>query len=96
MGFGVNILLTRRVFWVAAMWNFRAFRCCAASDVDYMLMARELLRGTMLAVNIHPGIESGIWRNLFAATGLAGIVLCGTGTSSKLSTWTFRLPGPIS
>jgi L-asparaginase/Glu-tRNA(Gln) amidotransferase subunit D len=55
-----------------------------------------LLRGTMLAVNIHPGIESGIWRNLFAATGLAGIVLCGTGTSSKLSTWTFRLPGPIS
>jgi hypothetical protein len=39
MGFGVNILLTRRVFWVAAMWNFRAFRCCAASDVDYMLMA---------------------------------------------------------
>jgi hypothetical protein len=50
----------------------------------------------MLAVNILPGIESGIWRNLFAATSLAGIVLCGTGTSSKLSARTFLLSGPIS
>jgi hypothetical protein len=39
MGFGVNILLTRRVFWGAAMWNFRASRCCAASDLECMLMA---------------------------------------------------------
>jgi hypothetical protein len=31
MGFGVNILLTCWVFWGAAMWNFRAFRCCAGA-----------------------------------------------------------------
>ena len=36
MGFWVKILLTRRVFWGTAMWNFRAFRCCAASDLSCM------------------------------------------------------------
>ena len=46
--------------------------------------AWELLLGTMLAMNIFPPIESGIWRNLFAATGLAGIVLCGFVYSSRV------------
>jgi hypothetical protein len=82
-----------------AVEDRRPCRLFAAREHEWVsgeIRARELLRGTMLAVNILPGIESGIWRNLFAATGLAGIVLCGTGTSSKLSAWTFLLPGPIS
>jgi peptidoglycan/LPS O-acetylase OafA/YrhL len=39
--------------------------------------AWELLLGTMLAMGIFPRIESRIWRNLFSAVGLAGIVVCG-------------------
>ena len=48
------------------------------------IRARELLLGTMLAMKILPGIESGIFRNLFAATALAGIVLCGFVYSARV------------
>jgi hypothetical protein len=37
--FGVNFLLAHRVFWGAAVWNFRYFGMSAASDLYCMLMA---------------------------------------------------------
>lgn len=46
--------------------------------------AWELLLGTMLAMNLFPRIESSVWRNLFAATGLAGIVFCGFVYSARV------------
>jgi peptidoglycan/LPS O-acetylase OafA/YrhL len=49
-----------------------------------MTRAWELLLGTMLALNIFPRIESGLWRNLFAATGLAGILVCAFAYSNRV------------
>jgi hypothetical protein len=65
----------------------RPCRLYAAREHEWVnreIWALELLLGTMLAVIILSGIESGICRNLFAATGLADIVLCGSVYSARV------------
>ena len=56
---------------------FSVYSYPAAAFYLPVTRAWELLLGTALAMNIFPRMESAIWRNLFSAAGLAGIVACG-------------------
>jgi peptidoglycan/LPS O-acetylase OafA/YrhL len=73
--FKIAIVSVAIVSFIVSVFGVYAFPTAAF----YLPVTRawELLLGTMLAMNIFPRIESGIWRNLFAAAGLLGIVLCG-------------------
>ncbi len=65
----------------------RPCRLYAAREHEWLsgeIRALELLLGTMLAVITRSGIGSGICRNLFAATGLADIVLYGSVYSARV------------
>jgi peptidoglycan/LPS O-acetylase OafA/YrhL len=95
--FPLFLLLIRRVFpgrlktailgvaavsFLISIWSVFAF----PSGTFYLPFTRawELLLGTMLALDVFPRVESAIGRNLTAAAGLAGILMCAYFYSDKV------------
>ena len=76
------ILSVAAVSFVVSVWSVFAF----PNATFYLPLTRawELLLGTMLALDVFPRVESAIARNLTAAAGLAGILVCAYFYSEKL------------
>jgi peptidoglycan/LPS O-acetylase OafA/YrhL len=76
------ILGVAAVSFVVSVWSVFAF----PTATFYLPFARawELLLGTMLALDVFPRIESAVGRNLTAAAGLTGILVCAYFYSDKV------------
>ena len=76
------ILGVAAVSFLISVWSVFAY----PTATFYLPFTRawELLLGTMLAIDVFPRVESAIMRNLTAAVGLAGILLCAYLYSEKV------------